>query len=416
MNPFIRLSRFLRRPPSSRRSISTRTPPKLDSFTKNEEERMPAFTRGLYYPVNLGDIFHSRYKVLSKLGYGANSTVWFCRDLQHHQYVALKIYTGSSNRNSSSPRANQEVRVLEHLAKMKTNHPGSSCVHNMKGKFELIGSSGVHQCIVFEPLVTSLLHFQATLDPKSLTEDMLKGALQQLLMALDYLHAEGGVVHTDIQAKNIIISAKDDSIFHEWENQEADDPSPRKIDGGSNYTVYQSRPFHRTKGWNRSFGMPLLCDFGEARLGKGVHDGLVQPDIYRAPEVILGLRWTSKVDIWNVGVLIWDLFEDHHLFDGRGPDGRHSDVHLLAEMVAMLGPPPVGFLSQSPHSWNYWNSSGEWIGSAGVPDMSLEDSEEYLAGENKETFLRFMRKMLRWDPEERQSARELLTDPWLTSP
>jgi serine/threonine protein kinase len=49
--------------------------------------------------------------------------------------------------------------------------------------------------------------------------------------------------------------------------------------------------------------MPLLSDFGEARLGD-VHDGLIQPDIYRAPEVILGMSWTSKVDIWNVGALV----------------------------------------------------------------------------------------------------------------
>lgn len=49
--------------------------------------------------------------------------------------------------------------------------------------------------------------------------------------------------------------------------------------------------------------MPLLSDFGEARLGD-VHNGLIQPDIYRAPEVILGMSWTSKVDIWNVGVLV----------------------------------------------------------------------------------------------------------------
>lgn len=49
--------------------------------------------------------------------------------------------------------------------------------------------------------------------------------------------------------------------------------------------------------------MPLLSDFGEARLGD-VHDGSIQPDIYRAPEVILGMSWTSKVDIWNVGALV----------------------------------------------------------------------------------------------------------------
>lgn len=52
--------------------------------------------------------------------------------------------------------------------------------------------------------------------------------------------------------------------------------------------------------------MPILCDFGDARIGN-VHEGLIQPDIYRAPEVILAKKWTSKVDIWNVGVLVCDI-------------------------------------------------------------------------------------------------------------
>lgn len=28
----------------------------------------------------------------------------------------------------------------------------------------------------------------------------------------------------------------------------------------------------------------------------------------------------------DVEIQIWDLFEGHHLFDGRGPDGRYSDA------------------------------------------------------------------------------------------
>lgn len=88
------------------------------------------------------------------------------------------------------------MRVLEHLSRIKTHHPGSSLVRKMIEKFELTGPSGIHQCIVFEPLLTSLLHFQATLDPTSLPEDLLKGALQQLLLALDYLHSEAHVIHT----------------------------------------------------------------------------------------------------------------------------------------------------------------------------------------------------------------------------
>lgn len=369
---------------------------------KIEEERMPAFDRGLFYPVKLGDVFRSRYQVLSKLGFGANSTVWFCRDLHQHRYIALKIYIRSSE-------VNREVQVLKHLSSVKTNHPGSSLVRKMIEEFEITGPSGSHQCIVYEPLLTSLLHFQATLKPQSLPEDLLKGALQQLLLALDYLHSEAHVIHTDIQAKNILIGSKDDSIFREWDTSEEAEPSPRKVD--SSHTIYKSRPFHRKKGWS-GFGMPLLSDFGEARLGD-VHDGSIQPDIYRAPEVILGMSWTSKVDIWNVGALIWDLFEDHHLFDGRGPNGDHSDAHLLAEMIAMLGPAPLNFLRKAPQSRKYWDSNGRWKGAIEVPQCSLEDSEEYLEGENKKMFMQFVRKMLRWDPEERQSAPELLTDPWL---
>lgn len=66
--------------------------------------------------------------------------------------------------------------------------------------------------------------------------------------------------------------------------------------------VYQSRRVYRKKGWNKYFGMPILCDLDEARIGD-VHTGVIQPDLYRAPEVVLGMEWTSKVDIWNVGVL-----------------------------------------------------------------------------------------------------------------
>lgn len=50
------------------------------------------------------------------------------------------------------------------------------------------------------------------------------------------------------------------------------------------------------------------------------------------------------------------------------------------------------------------------------PDISassLESSEENRQGRRKGLFLQFMRKMLQWAPEDRQSAAELLYDPWL---
>ena len=43
----------------------------------------------------------------------------------------------------------------------------------------------------------------------------------------------------------------------------------------------------------------------------------------------------------------------------------------------------------------------------------MEAEATALEGEAKAGFLRFLRRMLRWDQNDRPSARELLKDPWL---
>lgn len=47
-----------------------------------EEEQFPDFNTGQYYPVNIGEIFNSKYQVVGKLGFGVISTVWLARDLK----------------------------------------------------------------------------------------------------------------------------------------------------------------------------------------------------------------------------------------------------------------------------------------------------------------------------------------------
>lgn len=59
--------------------------------------------------------------------------------------------------------------------------------------------------------------------------------------------------------------------------------------------------------------------------------------------------------------------------------------------------------------------SGNWIAEkhARVPSVSLEDVVTRLEGSSKILFLQFIRSMLKWLPEKRKSAKELLEDPWL---
>lgn len=44
---------------------------------------------------------------------------------------------------------------------------------------------------------------------------------------------------------------------------------------------------------------------GEARIGRTQQSGpLIQPHIYRAPEIIFEMPWGSAVDIWNMACLV----------------------------------------------------------------------------------------------------------------
>jgi hypothetical protein len=62
-------------------SISNGAIPRVLPHQKIEEETIPDYLVTRYYPVRIGEVFHDRYQVVGKLGYGTTSTVWLARDL-----------------------------------------------------------------------------------------------------------------------------------------------------------------------------------------------------------------------------------------------------------------------------------------------------------------------------------------------
>ncbi len=106
----------------------------------------------------------------------------------------------------------------------------------------------------------------------------------------------------DIKASNILQEIEDESILDEFKTAEIETPSDRKI--LDDRTIYRSRRLGRPK----SYGRPVLCDFGEARNCEVENNDDIQPEVYRAPEVILEMPWSYSVDIWNVGVMVNPLF------------------------------------------------------------------------------------------------------------
>ncbi|OAA66925.1 protein kinase domain-containing protein [Niveomyces insectorum RCEF 264] len=366
-----------------------------------EEETMPEYSAEHFYPVRLGEIFHDRFQTVAKLGYGSSSTIWLARDLQHHQYVALKVYIHNSVQHRELPFYERLNKVLP------SRHPGAKNIRKLLDSFQISGPNGKHIVLALQASQMSIRDMDTVfMNGRGFEEGFVKGAVKELLEALDFLHTEVQCVHTDVHPGNLLLGADDNGIFHELEKNEFTNPVPRK--------QLEDRTIYLSRLMKPKAGPLLLSDFGEARLGPGPHAGDIMPIMYRAPETLLYIQWSYAVDIWSVGLTAWDLLEGRTLFSARKDDGSFSDGAHLAELIAALGPPPLSLLNRHrARALEYWDEHGNWSQFVPIPnEKTLEASETKL--KDKDAFLRFMRRVLTWDPDARPTARELLQDPWLT--
>ncbi|KAG8796537.1 hypothetical protein FRC17_007985, partial [Serendipita sp. 399] len=184
--------RIFKRPPSLPIRLPTTGFQTIDTTQLIEEERFSWYSPKVYYPVQLGNVFDSRYQVVGKLGFGAHSTVWLCRDLVDHEFVALKICT------INSPPAKSEIEIFDHINRIlsKTTHGGSFFIRTMMDHFEITNKDSVYQCIVQKPMSTGLDSLRDICTNQRFTESLLQATLFRVLYALDFLHTEVKVIHT----------------------------------------------------------------------------------------------------------------------------------------------------------------------------------------------------------------------------
>ncbi|XEU97568.1 hypothetical protein FSHL1_002854 [Fusarium sambucinum] len=273
---------------------------RIPASNKVEEETLPDYLPARYYPVHIGEAFVNRYQVVGKLGFGASSTVWLANELRQRCHVALKVFIRSQ---ALGERVENEISMYKRMEQRASKHPGRSAVRTLLDSFRVDGPDGNHLVLAHPPLWQSVEGAIRRSSPKRLPPSGARYVLKDMFLALEYLHDECQIIHTDIKADNIMFGITDPSVFVDFEEEEMRDPCPRKELEGR--TIYTSRAMKSTG----MIGPPVLCDFGSAVFGDSQNVECVQPNVYRAPEVTLEASWDYKIDIWNVGCMVWDIFE-----------------------------------------------------------------------------------------------------------
>jgi serine/threonine protein kinase len=132
--------------------------------TDDEEQEHPRdYRKGGYHPVNIGDVYHGRYHIIRKIGWGHFSTVWLCWDTRQKRFVhfitiflikisrirfvALKIVKSADQYTEA---AIDEIKLLNAVRTAEPENSYRDRIVQLLDNFTVIGINGTHVCMVFE--------------------------------------------------------------------------------------------------------------------------------------------------------------------------------------------------------------------------------------------------------------------------
>ncbi|KAF9913768.1 serine/threonine protein kinase, CMGC group, partial [Lobosporangium transversale] len=210
----------------------------------DEEEDMEDYKKGGYHYVSVGDVFHEgRYVVLRKLGWGHFSTVWLAKDTMKNRHVALKIVKSATHYTET---ALDEIKLLERVVQANPNAPGRKYVVELLDHFMHQGPHGTHVCMVFEVLGENLLSLIRRYQHRGIPTHLVQQIIYQVLMGLDYMHRECGIIHTDLKPENVLVCVEDvEEVVKDLlqEDHIDNNNSSRNQPNESNNKIVGSKPF-----------------------------------------------------------------------------------------------------------------------------------------------------------------------------
>lgn len=309
------------------------------------------------YTLTIGDQVLYQYEILSLLGKGSFGQVCKCFDHKSKELVALKIIR---NKRRFHQQGLVEVKVLEHLRVHDIED--RMCVVKIRQSFLF----RKHLCLTFELLSINLYEFLKANDFSGLSLNLVRRFAIQVLIALKYSKANG-VIHCDLKPENILL-----------------------------------------KQQNKS-GIKVI-DFGSACFENERIYTYIQSRFYRAPEIILGIPYTTCIDMWSFGCIMAELYTGYPLFPGE------NEQEQLLCIMEVLGVPPETLLDQSSRRKLFFDGENNPKIVPNSRGKKRNPSTKTLQGVVQcpdPYFLDLIGKCLTWSPEARYSPEQALKHQWV---
>lgn len=164
-----------------------------------------------------------------------------------------------------------------------------------------------HLCLVFELLSVNLYELIKQNHFKGLSSNLVRIFATQILDTLIITKASQ-IIHCDLKPENILL-------------KNLDSPTIKVIDFGS--ACHESQQTYT----------------------------YIQSRFYRSPEVLLGLRYTTAIDMWSFGCIVAELFLGLPIFPGS------SEYNQLTRIIEAVGQVPDYMIVSGKHGHRYFNRS-----------------------------------------------------------
>ena len=285
--------------------------------------------------------FFDKYVLGKDLGSGHYAIVKEGINKQTGQHVAVKIFHPQKN---DDHRKSKQFRVEMNIL-MQIHHP--NIVNLLDSFVEPISKSQVQKYLILEKIVDGEL-FDRIVKKTCLRQDETKEIFKQILAGLKYLH-DRNIIHRDIKPENILLNIT-----------KRTSPSQRQLGPWDEDEIdIQVK----------------IADFGLAKFIGELHftNTLCGTPSYVAPEVLAKKDYTSKVDMWSAGVILYVCLCGFPPFSEQlGPPSLKEQI--LQAKYAFYSP--------------FWDNIDDCV-------------------------LHLISKLLVADPKGRYSVDEALNHPWL---